>query len=152
MFVVHIPYTGVTTTWSRKCQNLHEKCSRNSKHASNCITTRLMTTRQRKNQSSIHSETNSYLHVFRLLSSPKIPIQMTMAVIYLGIRQTRRQANHSPPFGAEVKNEWIYNFNSHTSSWDSAYLSTGATLPPIFVSTVPLRTEINDTWQTQIPR
>ena len=73
MFLVHIPYTDVTMTRSRECQRLHEKCTGNSKHESNCIMTRLLATRQRKNQSSIPDRTNSYFHVFRLaleLTSP----------------------------------------------------------------------------------
>ena len=73
MCVVHIPYTGVTTIRSRECQHLNEKCSGNSKHRPNCITTSLMATRQRKDQSSIHGRTNSYLHVFRLALEPKCP-------------------------------------------------------------------------------
>jgi hypothetical protein len=42
-------------------------------------------------------------------------IQLTLAVVYPGIRQPERPANHSPKFGAEVKNEWSYNSNSRTS-------------------------------------
>jgi hypothetical protein len=81
MFVVHIPYTGVTTIRSQECQHLHKKWSINSKHGSNCITTRLMATRQRKNESSIHGRTSSYLHVFRLALEPKCPYKLTLADI-----------------------------------------------------------------------
>jgi len=38
------------------------------------------------------------------LSSQKVPIQLTLADIYPGMRQPGRQANHSNPFGAQVKN------------------------------------------------
>jgi len=72
MFVVHILCTGVAKTRSWECQHIHEKCSRNSKHESNCITTSLLALRQRKNQSSIHGRTNSYLHVFRLALDPPV--------------------------------------------------------------------------------
>jgi len=73
MILVHIPYTGVTPTRSRECQHLHEKCSGNSKHGSNCVTTMLLATRQWKNQTSIPGRINSYLHVFRLALEPTSP-------------------------------------------------------------------------------
>ena len=41
------------------------------------------------------------------LSSSPVPYPIDVGgIIYLGIRQPERQANYSPQFGAEVKNEW----------------------------------------------
>jgi hypothetical protein len=37
------------------------------------------------------------------------PIQRVTVVLYLEIKQTQRETEHSPQLTAEVKNEWSYN-------------------------------------------
>jgi hypothetical protein len=44
--------------------------------------------------------------------------------LFLGVKRPGREADHSPPFRAEVKNAWRCTSASYTSSWRDAYLST----------------------------
>jgi len=37
-----------------------------------------------------------------------------------GVNRPGREADHSPPSSAEVKNEWIYIFTPNTPSWRGA--------------------------------
>jgi hypothetical protein len=47
-----------------------------------------------------------------------------------GVKRLGREANHSPPSSAEVKNAWSYTSTPlNASSWRGAYLSTGINLP-----------------------
>jgi hypothetical protein len=54
---------------------------------------------------------------------------MGTGAISLGIKRPGREADHSPPSSAEVK-EWVdlYLHSPNTSSWRGAELSTGTTL------------------------
>jgi hypothetical protein len=51
------------------------------------------------------------------------------------VKQQGREADHSPPYSSEVKNEWIYTYyhSPNTPSWRGVQLkkSTGTTLPLI---------------------
>jgi hypothetical protein len=47
---------------------------------------------------------------------------------YAGIKWPGREADHSSPSSAEVKNAWSYTSTPHTSSWCGALSSTGTTL------------------------
>jgi hypothetical protein len=42
------------------------------------------------------------------------------AVLSLGVKQPGREADHSPPTSAEVKNTWIYNPLPYMSPWRGA--------------------------------
>jgi len=42
-----------------------------------------------------------------------------------GVKRPGREADHSPPSSAEVKNAWIYTSTTHTSSWRGAQSRTG---------------------------
>jgi hypothetical protein len=59
------------------------------------------------------------------------PIQWVPGAISLeGVKQPRREADHSPPSSAEVKEcVELYLHFSNTPSWHGASLSTGTTLP-----------------------
>jgi hypothetical protein len=58
-------------------------------------------------------------------SYPVVPGDLSLEV-----KRPGREANHSPPSSAEVKNAWSYTSTlPNTSSWHGASLSTGATLP-----------------------
>jgi hypothetical protein len=50
---------------------------------------------------------------------------------YKIVQRPGREAHHSPPSNAEVKNEWSYTSTPPTSSWRGAWLSTGTTLPSL---------------------
>jgi hypothetical protein len=59
------------------------------------------------------------------------PIQWERGALSLGVKRPGREADHSPPSSAEVK-EWVelYIQSPNTPSWRGAYLkSTGTTLP-----------------------
>jgi len=43
------------------------------------------------------------------LGSTQPPIPWVPAALYLGVSRPGREADHSPPCSAEVKNEWSYN-------------------------------------------
>jgi len=36
------------------------------------------------------------------------PIWLVLRAVTLGVKQPKREADHSPPSSAKVKNEWIY--------------------------------------------
>jgi hypothetical protein len=61
------------------------------------------------------------------------PIQWVLGALSLGVKQPGREADHSHPSSAEVK-EWVelYIHSPNTPSWRGAYLSTGTTLPLTF--------------------
>jgi hypothetical protein len=49
---------------------------------------------------------------------------------FLGVKRPGREADHSPPSSAEVKECLeLYLHSPNTPSWHGAYLSTGTTLP-----------------------
>jgi hypothetical protein len=53
-----------------------------------------------------------------------------------------READHSPPSTAELKNVWSYTSILHTPSWRGAYLSIGTILPlPPEQSRIPFTTQ-----------
>jgi hypothetical protein len=56
------------------------------------------------------------------LGSTQPSIQWVPGSLSLGVRRPGREADHSPPAGAEVKKMWIYTSNPHTPSWRSAWL------------------------------
>jgi hypothetical protein len=60
----------------------------------------------------------------RFFSSPtQPPIKWVPGAFSPGVKRSWREADHSPPTSAEVKNTWTY-----TSSWHSGYLvNTGTT-------------------------
>jgi hypothetical protein len=65
----------------------------------------------------------------RALGTTQPPIQWVQGVLSLGVKRPGREAGHSPPSSAEVKNTWSYTSTPNTSSWRGALLSTGTTLP-----------------------
>jgi hypothetical protein len=135
-FVVLTTCTGVTTVRSPACQHLHEKRS------GNCITTGYRLHDREAIKARFPAEPVLTFLVQAGYQAHQSPTQLTLAVVYPGIKQPGRQANHSPPYCANIKNEWSYHSNSYTSSWDSAYLSTRATPTRTFASTAVLRTEM----------
>jgi hypothetical protein len=42
------------------------------------------------------------------LGPTQLPIQWVTGDLPLGVKQPEREADHSPPYSAEVKNEWSY--------------------------------------------
>jgi hypothetical protein len=66
------------------------------------------------------------------------PIQWVQDALSLGVKRPGREADHSPPSSAEVK-EWVelYIHYPNTPSWRGAQLNTGTTLPflPYFIMT-----------------
>jgi hypothetical protein len=47
---------------------------------------------------------------------------MVPGALSLGIKRPGREADHSRPYNAEVKNAWRYTSTSHTPSWRGAQL------------------------------
>jgi hypothetical protein len=68
------------------------------------------------------------------------PIQYVQGALSLGVRRPRREAGHTIPSSAEVKEcVGLYLHYPNTSSWRGAYLSTGTTLPlPRKLTSIPL--------------
>jgi hypothetical protein len=61
---------------------------------------------------------------FSTSSSPALgytqpPVQWVQGS-FRGVKRKGREADHSPPTTAEVKNAWIYTTTPHTFSWGSA--------------------------------
>jgi hypothetical protein len=64
----------------------------------------------------------------RIFTSPGRPDRLWVPTSYLtgtrgsfpGVKRPVREADHSPPTGAETKKMWIYISTSHTTSWRSA--------------------------------
>jgi hypothetical protein len=54
------------------------------------------------------------------LGSTQPPIQRLPGAFSLGVKQPGREADHSPPSSAEIKNEWSYTSTPNTSSWYGA--------------------------------
>jgi len=61
------------------------------------------------------------------------PIQWVPGALSLGVKRSGREADHSPPSSAEVKNAWSYTSTPHYASlaWCSVK-STRTTLPSTF--------------------
>jgi hypothetical protein len=58
------------------------------------------------------------------LGSTQPPIHWVPGVLFPEAKLPGREADHSRPSSAEVKNAWSYTSTPHTSSWSGAYLST----------------------------
>jgi len=76
-----------------------------------------------------------YCFLFATASRPVLgpiqpPIQWSLRAISPEVRQPGREADNSPPFCAEVKNEWSYT-STPPSVFMVWYWSTGTTLPYI---------------------
>jgi hypothetical protein len=57
------------------------------------------------------------------------PTQRVPGALSLRVKRPGREADHSPPSSAEVKNVWSYtSILPHTSSWRGAKLSAGTLL------------------------
>jgi hypothetical protein len=56
------------------------------------------------------------------LGSTQPPIQLVSGALSPGVKRPEREADHSPPNSAEVRNTWIYTSLPHTSSWRGASL------------------------------
>jgi hypothetical protein len=66
---------------------------------------------------------------FRMVLGPSQPhIQWVSEALSLWVKQPGREADHSLPSSAEVKNVWSYT-STLSSSWRGAYLSTGKNVP-----------------------
>jgi hypothetical protein len=50
----------------------------------------------------------SYLGLKNWLGSTHPPMQWVLGAISPGVKRPGREANHSPPTSAEVKNTWFY--------------------------------------------
>jgi len=44
------------------------------------------------------------------------PVQWVKKALHPGVNQRKREAEHSPSFSAQVKNEWSYSAMPHTIS------------------------------------
>jgi hypothetical protein len=65
-----------------------------------------------------------------VLGSTQPPIQWVFGAVSLGVKWLGREADHSPPSSAEIKEcVELYLHSLSTSSWRGALLSTGTTLP-----------------------
>jgi len=62
------------------------------------------------------SKSTKFLTSFVLRRLPNI----TQGAFFLRIKRPRREADHSPPSSAELKNEWSYTSTPHASSWRGA--------------------------------
>jgi hypothetical protein len=47
------------------------------------------------------------------------PIHWVRGALSPGVKRSEREADHSPPSSAEVKNTWMYTSTLHTTSWRS---------------------------------
>jgi hypothetical protein len=56
----------------------------------------------------------------RLPLEPTQPIEWVQRAVSLLVKWPGREADHSPPSSAEVKNAWSYTSTPHTSSWHGA--------------------------------
>jgi hypothetical protein len=68
----------------------------------------------------------------KALGPTQTPIQWVPGAVFLGVKWPGREADHSPPSSAEVKESVeLYLHSSSTPSWRGARLkkSTGTTLP-----------------------
>jgi hypothetical protein len=67
----------------------------------------------------------------RALGPTKPPIRLVTRALSLGVKRSGREADHSPPASAEVKNAWSYtSVPPNMPSWRGAQLkSTGTPLP-----------------------
>jgi len=71
------------------------------------------------------------------LGSIQRPIQWVPGALSLQVNLPGREADHSPPFSAEVKNEWSYTSTLPDASWRGVQLSTRITLLYHHVQTDP---------------
>jgi hypothetical protein len=63
----------------------------------------------------------SLLHSVQTDSGPtQLPIQWLAGVLSVGVKLQEREADHSPPCSAEVKNGGVIFPLPHMSSWHSA--------------------------------
>jgi hypothetical protein len=87
------------------------------------------------------------------------PTQWVPGALSLGVKRPGREADHSPPSNAKVK-EWVelYLHSPNTPSWRGAWLSTGTTLPYTLVGSAsvvrshalrhtPIWRMTNSSWQ-----
>jgi hypothetical protein len=66
------------------------------------------------------------------------PIQWVPGALSPWVKRPKREAGHSPPSSAEVKECMeLYLHSSNTPSWRGAYLSTGTTLPLLYLYLTP---------------
>jgi len=60
-------------------------------------------------------------HKFYYPGPTRPPIQWVLGVLSLGVKRPGREADHSPPSSAEVKNLWeLYLHSLNTPSWRGA--------------------------------
>jgi len=65
-----------------------------------------------------------------MFQTPTQPsIQWVPEVLTTGVKRPGREADHSLPPSAEVKNAWKFTSTPHTCSWRGASLRTRTTLP-----------------------
>jgi hypothetical protein len=55
-----------------------------------------------------------------VLGPTQPPIKWVPGALSLGVKRPGREADHSPPSSAEVKNAWNYTSTPNTSSWRGA--------------------------------
>jgi hypothetical protein len=58
----------------------------------------------------------------RLWNPPQPSIKWVPRALTLGVKWPGREADHSPPSSAEVKNAWSYTSTPNTLSWRSVQL------------------------------
>jgi hypothetical protein len=63
------------------------------------------------------------------------PLLVGIGVLTSGVKRLGREANHSLPYSAEVKNAWSHTSTLHTFAWRGASLSTREMLFYIIFST-----------------
>jgi hypothetical protein len=54
------------------------------------------------------------------LGPTKIPIELVSGAVSSGLKRQGREADHSPPSSAEVKNDGAIPPHPHMSAWHSA--------------------------------
>jgi hypothetical protein len=57
-----------------------------------------------------------------VLQPTQPPIKSVEGALSLGVKRTGCEADHSPPYSAEVKNAWSYTSTPTTPSWHGAQL------------------------------
>jgi hypothetical protein len=79
------------------------------------------------------------VHIFHTALGPNQPsIQWVLWDVPAVVEQQEREADHSPPSSAEVKNGGAVPSLPHTPSWCGTFLGTGTTSPDFFTFAISI--------------